>query len=85
MTRARTLAEDIFACFDAGLLDDAGRAANAEISAIAWDGKRLLMASDKPIPGEQRSSVFARECVDGRPQPDTLVYYTAPLNFGQTT
>ncbi len=79
MTRARTLEKDVFSCFDAGLLDDADKAVNAEISAVAWDGKRLLMASDKPIPGEQRSSVFALECVDGRPQPDTLVYYTAPL------
>lgn len=80
MAYATILAKDVFPCFDAGLLDDAGKAVNAEISAVAWDGKRLVMASDKPIPGEGRSSVFALECNgDGHPQANTLAYYTAPL------
>lgn len=80
MLRATTLAKDVFPCFDAGLLDDAGKAVNAEISAVAWDGQRLIMASDKPIPGQQRSAVFALECTrDGHPKPSTLTYYTAPL------
>lgn len=79
MTRAHVLERDVFPCFQAGLLDDAGQAVNAEISAVAWDGQRLIMASDKPIPGDQRSAVFALECEEGRPQADTLVYYTAPL------
>lgn len=79
MTRAKTLAKDVFPCFEAGLLDDAGKAVNAEISAVAWDGQRLIMASDKPIPGDDRSAVFALECHGGRPKPDTLTYYTTPL------
>src|SRR5699024_4016237 len=80
MVCANTLAKGVFPCFEAGLLDDAGKAVNAEISAVAWDGKRLLMASDKPIPGADRSSVFALECNrDGHPQAHTLAYYTAPL------
>lgn len=79
MRRARILEKDVFSCFKAGLTDDAGKAVNAEVSAVAWDGKRLVLASDKPIPGEGRSSVFALECHGGRPQPRTLVYYTAPL------
>src|SRR5699024_6254281 len=80
MVGANTLAKGVFPCFEAGLLDDAGKAVNAEISAVAWDGKRLVMASDKPIPGSGRSAVFALECSrDGHPQPQTLTYYTAPL------
>lgn len=79
MTQATTVERDLFPCFEAGLLDEAGKAVNAEISAVAWDGQRLVMASDKPIPGAHRSPVFALECRDGRPQPETLDYYTAPL------
>lgn len=80
MVTATTLAKDVFPCFEAGLLDAAGEAVNAEISAVAWDGQRLVMASDKPIPGAERSAVFAVECDgDGHPQAHTLTYYTAPL------
>lgn len=80
MIRATTLAQDVFPCFEAGLLDEAGKTVNAEISAVAWDGKRLVMASDKPIPGAHRSAVFALECNrERRPQAHTLTYYTAPL------
>lgn len=79
MGTAKTLAQDVFPCFSQGLLDRHGKAVNAEISAVAWDGERLVMASDKPIPGENRSAIFALECHQGCPQPDTLNYYTAPL------
>lgn len=79
MRHAQILQKDVFPCFKAGLTDDAGQAVNAEVSAVVWDGKRLVLASDKPIPGEGRSPVFALECIDGCPQPRTLVYYTAPL------
>lgn len=79
MTVIRILEKGVFECFDAGLTGDDGEPINAEISAVVWDGHRLVMASDKNIPGAHRSPVFALDCIDGRPQPDTLAYYTADL------
>ena len=79
MAAIRILDKGVFDCFEAGLLDDEGEQVNAEVSAVAWDGHRLVMASDKNIPGAHRSPVFAMDCVDGRPQHDTLTYYTADL------
>lgn len=77
MTTIRILEKGVFECFDADLSDEQGDPVNAEVSAVVWYGHRLVMASDKNVPGAHRSPVFALDCVDGRPQPDTLVYYTA--------
>ncbi|MES1926854.1 hypothetical protein [Salinisphaera sp. T31B1] len=82
MTQIRILHHGVFACFDAGLTDADGALANVEVSAVAWDGRHLVMASDKDVPGDDRSAVFAVECVDGRPAPDTLHFYNAPLISG---
>ena len=61
MIKAKILAEGTVHCFPKGLKDDRGRLVNAEVSAVVYDGKRLILASDKPIPGEGRSSVFTVE------------------------
>lgn len=49
-------------CFEAGALRDAseapGEPASCEGSAVVFDGERLLVASDKQIPGARRSSLF---------------------------
>lgn len=79
MTRIRILNKGVFACFESGLTDDHGERVNAEVSAVAWDGKRLVMASDKNVPGADRSPVFALDCVDDVPRADTLTFYTAEL------
>ncbi|GAB3682442.1 hypothetical protein [Salinisphaera aquimarina] len=79
MSRVRILQKGVFACFEPGLKDADGQSVNAEVSAVAWDGRRLVMASDKDVPGDQRSPVFALDCVDGLPQPDSLQFYTADL------
>lgn len=78
--RARLLHHDTLHCFPAGLEDDAGQLVHAEVSAVVYDGRRLILGSDKPIPGAERSSVFALDLDDrGHPQPHTLHYYTQPL------
>jgi len=65
--------------FEKGLTDDAGKTVFCETSAIAYDGKNVIMGSDKPIPGDslsQRSSVFY---IDYSDFPTAMVtYYTAP-------
>lgn len=79
MVSIHILEKGVFECFDAGLEDDNGNPVNVEVSAVVWDGHRLVMASDKNVPGAHRSPVFALDCVDGQPQPNTLTYYTADL------
>ncbi|WP_199671467.1 hypothetical protein [Salinisphaera sp. Q1T1-3] len=77
--KARIDTKGLFACFDAGLAHDSGDAVNVEISAVAWDGRRLVFGSDKNVPGRHRSPVFALEIDDGRPVADSLGFYTASL------
>ena len=78
--RARFLDKGVIPCFERGLTDADGEPVNAEVSAAAWNGSRLVMASDKNVPGAHRSPVFAVECDDQcRPRADTIVHYTADL------
>lgn len=77
MTKAKVLSEGTLHCFPAGLEDDRGRPVNAEVSAAVFDGRRLILASDKPIPGEGRSSVFAVGIEADRIDASQLEYYTA--------
>jgi hypothetical protein len=65
--------------FEEGLADDDGKTIFCETSAIAFDGKNLILGSDKPIPGDssgQRSSVFYMEYTDFPTA--RVTYYTAP-------
>ncbi|WP_123630712.1 hypothetical protein [Salinisphaera orenii] len=79
MNTVRILTQGLLACFDEGLTDASGEYVNAEVSAAAWNGRRLVLASDKDVPGAERSPVFAIECRDGEPVPESLSFYTADL------
>ncbi|MFT5372943.1 MAG: hypothetical protein ACI8ZT_001966 [Bacteroidia bacterium] len=46
-------------CFEPGLLSQAGVLVNCEASAITFTGDQLVLASDKPIPGDGKSAVFS--------------------------
>lgn len=68
--KARIDHKGLFACFERGLADPTGDAANVEISAVAWNGHRLVFGSDKNVPGDHRSPVFALDIDDhGAPWP----------------
>ncbi|MFC3283301.1 hypothetical protein [Litchfieldella rifensis] len=78
MIRANVLHHGTLHCFPAGLRDERGRLVNAEVSAVVYDGHRLILASDKPIPGPDRSAVFAVDITErGVPDDATLEYFTA--------
>ncbi|MBM83293.1 MAG: hypothetical protein CMJ78_22255 [Planctomycetaceae bacterium] len=56
---AKIIHRGIIDCFPEGLTSDDGKPVYAETSAIAFDGKQLYFASDKPLPGEGRSVAFS--------------------------
>lgn len=78
MIRASVVCHGTLHCFPAGLRDERGRLVNAEVSAVVYDGGRLILASDKPIPGPGRSAVFAVDIdEEGIPDDTALEYFTA--------
>ncbi|MGC3873707.1 hypothetical protein ACPF7Z_10595 [Halomonas sp. GXIMD04776] len=78
MTQATILSHGTMHCFPTGLRDEQDRLVNVEVSAVVYDGQRLILASDKPIPGAERSAVFAMDISDqGIPDDTTLEYFTA--------
>ncbi|KAA0010763.1 hypothetical protein F0A17_16235 [Billgrantia pellis] len=79
MPSASILQQGTVRCFPVGLCDDGGKPVNAEVSAVVYDGKRLILASDKPIPGEGRSAVFALPMTPEGPDDTQLEYFTTPL------
>ncbi|MBW6393004.1 MAG: hypothetical protein LPK08_16600 [Halomonas sp.] len=79
MPSAVILQQGTIRCFPAALCDERGNLVNAEVSAVVYDGKRLIMASDKPIPGENRSAVFALPMTPEGPDDTQLEYFTTPL------
>lgn len=79
MTHATILQQGTIHCFPAGLRDEQGKLVNAEVSAVLYDGKRLILASDKPVPGEERSAVFAMPMTEQGPDDSQLEYFTTPL------
>ncbi len=79
MTSARILQQGTIHCFPEGLRDERGKLVNAEVSAVVYDGKRLILASDKSIPGEARSAVFALPIGPDGPDDTQLQYFTTPL------
>lgn len=44
MTHATILQQGTIHCFPAGLRDEKGKRVNAEVSAVLYDGKRLILA-----------------------------------------
>lgn len=79
MPSARILQQGTIRCFPVGLCDERGKRVNAEVSAVVYDGRRLILASDKPIPGENRSAVFALAMTPQGPDDTRLEYFTTPL------
>jgi hypothetical protein len=77
--KARIVEKGLIDCFDEGLNTARGKRVDAEISAVVYDGRKLIFASDKPIPGEKRSAVFSIDYADGALRPETFEYFTAPL------
>ncbi|MDF9434744.1 hypothetical protein [Chromohalobacter israelensis] len=77
MPHAEILQEGTLHCFPAGLRDEGGKLVNVEVSAVVYDGRRLILASDKPIPGEARSAVFSVPMTDAGPDDSQLDYLTA--------
>lgn len=79
VTKARIIKKGLIDCFDADLNTAKGKRVDAEISAVVYDGKQLVFASDKPIPGAARSAVFSIDYTDGVLRLETFEYHTAPL------
>nr|WP_299243600.1 hypothetical protein [uncultured Halomonas sp.] len=78
MTQATILSHGTMHCFPTGLRDEQDKLVNVEVSAVVYDGHRLILASDKPIPGAERSAVFAMDISErGIPDDTTLEYFTA--------
>nr|WP_300311438.1 hypothetical protein [Halomonas sp.] len=76
MAKVRILQQGTIHCFPAGLKDSEGNYVNVEVSAVAYDGKSLMLASDKPIPGEGRSAVFKLPLDSHGPDDSRLEYLT---------
>lgn len=79
MPNAKLLCHDTLDCFPYGLTDEQGKEVHAEVSAVVYDGNKLIMASDKPIPGEDRSSVFSVDLCENGISQQSLAYYTTDL------
>lgn len=79
MTHATILQQGTIHCFPTGLRDEQGKLVNAEVSAVLYDGQRLILASDKPVPGEERSAVFGMPMTAQGPDDSQLEYFTTPL------
>lgn len=77
MLRTEVITEGTLTCFPPGLKYADGSPVNAEVSAVVYDGQRLILASDKPIPGDNRSAAFAFDLVDGLPRAESLQFLTA--------
>lgn len=83
MVTVETLKKGLISCFPQGTRDERGKLVHAEVSAVVFDGEQLLMASDKPIPGAGRSSVFAVDYdQDQGPRDSTLRYIDTPAIRG---
>ncbi|WP_106476118.1 hypothetical protein [Phytohalomonas tamaricis] len=79
MSRAHIVSQGAICCFPHGLTDSAGELVNAEISAVVYVGGRLILASDKPIPGAHRSAVFALPYTPEGPDESKAEYFTADV------
>jgi hypothetical protein len=76
---AETLKKGLIRCFPEGVKDAKGKPVNAEVSAVVYDGTELIMASDKPVPGEGLSSVFAMDYdAEAGPLDQTIRYIVTP-------
>lgn len=53
-----TIEEGYINCFPEAAQPKSGEFFHCEASAVAYDGRNIIIASDKPIPGRERSPVF---------------------------
>ncbi|MBI5529732.1 MAG: hypothetical protein HY897_25685 [Deltaproteobacteria bacterium] len=77
---ARIVASGAIDCFPKGLKTEDGSPATCEVSAAVLRGDVLVLASDKPVPGGHRSSVFKVPFVGALPRqvtPEKISYVTA--------
>ncbi len=64
-------------CFKKGLTTSEGALVYCETSAVAFTGDRLIIASDKPVPGHDLSAVFSVAYAGSGPIEGQLTYFTA--------
>jgi len=74
---AEIIRRDLVDCFEEGLSSGEGQPVYCEASAIAFTGKRLILASDKPVPGDSHSAVFTFPYPGHGPIDGPLDYLTA--------
>jgi hypothetical protein len=60
------------------LQTDEGDPVYCETSAVVFDGTSIILASDKPIPGDDRSPVFSFPYSGSGPIDGSITYLTAP-------
>jgi len=53
-------------CFEKGLKTSEGKPVYCEASAVVYDGRKMVFASDKPIPGDSCSAVFSLDYNGGK-------------------
>lgn len=53
------LLREVVECFEPGLSSADGAPVYCETSAAVFDGQKLILASDKPVPGQAYSAVFS--------------------------
>ncbi|HEX3037351.1 MAG TPA: hypothetical protein VHT73_19880 [Thermodesulfobacteriota bacterium] len=75
--KAQIVEKGLIDCFEDGLCTPDGKPVHAEISAVVYDGVKLIFGSDKPVPGNWRSDVFSIIYNENGIQPGTIKYYTA--------
>ena len=59
LSTAQIIERGLIDVFEEGLNDSDGDTVNCEASAIVYDGSNIVIASDKPIPGDSHSPVFS--------------------------
>ena len=77
-------------CFPAGLQSPDGEVVYCEASALVFDGSHVVFASDKPVPGEGRSSVFSfayagRNTIEGIPVYQTSEPFISAIKYEDMT
>ncbi len=70
-------ARGLISCFTPDLKTPSGEPVSCEASAIAFTGSQLILASDKPVPGEGHSAVFSVDYSGSGPIESPPVYFTS--------
>ena len=75
-TQGEIILRDVYDCFEEGLTAN-DQLVFCEASALVFDGNRLTLASDKPVPGNGRSAVFSIPYAGSGPLTRELEYQAA--------